>query len=278
MGTSWRDILDKAAATPPVEPARRPQSLRSTLEAVHASPWADPRPHGAESSRDSLARELERVAGRSSPSQRKAARAEGTVSGQQFAFVITPPASALHTPRTRLKRAKSWRNIVAVLLSLAVIGSTAYAFVSRTQKPAEALIERKSKPPGLKPLRHRAAPNIQHALTAPPTVGPGAAAPEAKPLLAGLNPITEQALMDRAAEQFRRGEVGVARIIYETLASYGSSRAALSLAETYEAAILSLNSLSASAADPHKARLWYEKAALLGSMKAYKRLQAMEGG
>ena len=277
MGTSWRDILDKAAASLPVEPARKPQSLRSTLEGVHASPWADPRPHGAESSRDPLARELERVAGRSSHSQRKAARAEGTVSGQQFAFVITPPASALQTPRTRLERAKSWRNIVAVLLSLAVIGFTAYAFVSRTQKPAE-LIERKSKPPGLKPLRHRATPNVQHALSAPPTVRPGAAAPEAKPLLAGLNPITEQALMDRAAEQFRRGEVGVARIIYETLASYGSSRAALSLAETYEAAILWLNSLSASAADPRKARLWYEKAALLGSVKAYKRLQAMEGG
>ncbi|MGA7323019.1 MAG: hypothetical protein WBX25_00705, partial [Rhodomicrobium sp.] len=103
-------------------------------------------------------------------------------------------------------------------------------------------------------------------------------APAAKPLLAGLNQVTEQALIDRAAAQLSRGDIGLARVIYETLASYGSSRAALLLAETYEAGFLYQNSIAGSKADPHMARLWYEKAALLGSMKAYERLKALSQG
>ncbi len=307
MAVSWRDILEKAGANPSGESSKNPaRSLKSALGGGYGSPWAAPRPNDNASSRDALALELQRVIGRHSRPQREAARAAASLARGNIAYVVTPPVADLQPRNTPSVKANSWRNIVAVIFSFAVIGSTAQAFLNRgersvpdTTAPAaepdvrttvssaglavartetEPSLEPKSERRGWKPFRNSAAPSIQHGLDGASEEAEAPAAPASRPLLAELNQVTEQALLDRAAAQLHRGDLGLARVIYETLASYGSSRAALLLAETYEAGFLSQNSIAGSKADPHMARLWYEKAALLGSMEAYQRLKALGQG
>jgi len=307
MAVSWRDILEKASANPSSESSKGPaRSLKSALSGGYGSPWAASRRDDASSSRDALALELQRAINGQPRPQREAARAAASLAGRDIAYLIAPPAPESQPRSTPLVRANSWRNIVAVIFSFAVIGSTAQAFLNRGERsvrdttgPAaepdvrttvssaglavartetEPSLEPKSERRGWKPFRNPAAPSIQHGLDGASEEAEAPAAPASRPLLAGLNQVTEQALLDRAAAQLHRGDIGLARVIYETLASYGSSRAALLLAETYEAGSLSQNSIAGSKADPHLARLWYEKAALLGSMEAYRRLNALGQG
>ncbi len=235
MTVSWSDILEKAAANLSVEPSKAPpQNLKAALGGAYGSPWAL-RADEAASSRDALARELEKVAGRASRPSKKPPRAPAGVDRQRIAYFIGQAAPALQTPVPRLRRANSWRNIVAVLFSLAVIGSTAYAFlnhrggIARTisapaagidarniriaagsigldvaewRPAAESVDESRTQPGGWKPFRDPAAPRIIRGSDGTSASEPDVAAPAAKPLLAGLNQVTEQAFMDRAATKF----------------------------------------------------------------------------
>ncbi|MGA7326470.1 MAG: hypothetical protein WBX25_18775, partial [Rhodomicrobium sp.] len=225
MVVSWRDILEKAAANPSGEPIKGPaRGLKNALGGGYGSPWAAPRADDA-SSRDALARELQRVSGIHSRPQREASRAAASLARRNIAYVVAPPAPELEPRATPLVRANSWRNVVAVLFSFAVIGSTAQAFfhrgngsvrdiselaaepdfpnvrtaassaglaVAEWRPEAEPSFEFKSEPRGQKPLRNPTVPSMQHGLD---STSDGEAqsplAPAAKPLLAGLNQVTE---------------------------------------------------------------------------------------
>jgi TPR repeat protein len=93
-------------------------------------------------------------------------------------------------------------------------------------------------------------------------------------MMTSLNRATEDALLERASTMLQRGDVALARVIYETLASYGSLRGTFKLAETYEAR----QPAAALKPDLPLARQWYERAALLGSVEAYQRLKALDQG
>jgi hypothetical protein len=116
---------------------------------------------------------------------------------------------------------------------------------------------------------------------APPTT-PTAAASSAS-LPEGTSSITkprggppnEAMLMARATENFRKGDVSGARVIYEYLAMQGSSAAAMAMGETYDPLVLAKLVVKGLEADAKKAQQWYEKAEELGSQDARGRLNAL---
>ncbi len=82
--------------------------------------------------------------------------------------------------------------------------------------------------------------------------------------------------MDRASYQLKHGDGEGGRAVYEVLASHGSLRGALALAETYDPAKLAQNAEWRLTPDVHVARAWYKKASELGSLPAYERLKDLD--
>jgi hypothetical protein len=119
-----------------------------------------------------------------------------------------------------------------------------------------------------------------------PTAATAAAAPAretaaapAHDSTAGVKPRTggsnETMLMARANQNFEKGDVSGARVIYEYLAMQGSSAAAMAMGETYDPLVLAKLVVKGLDADPKKAQQWYEKAEELGSQEARSRLNAL---
>jgi hypothetical protein len=84
-----------------------------------------------------------------------------------------------------------------------------------------------------------------------------------------------EAMLERAASLLSNGDVAAARLLYEHMASKGSSLAALSMARTYDPAILPSLGVIGMRPDEAEARRWYERAASLGSRPAALRLEAL---
>jgi hypothetical protein len=68
------------------------------------------------------------------------------------------------------------------------------------------------------------------------------------------------------------GDISAARLLLERAAGAGNAAAALLIAETYEECPLRSN---CPAPDPPKAQIWYERAAILGSAEARRRLDRL---
>jgi hypothetical protein len=102
------------------------------------------------------------------------------------------------------------------------------------------------------------------------------AAVPAKTVVNTLSRATEQVLLERASTQLNRGDIAGARIIYEMIAQYGSPQGAFGLAETYDPVVLARHMIRGLKPDPHLARVWYEKAAELGSGDASQRLKGLK--
>jgi hypothetical protein len=90
-----------------------------------------------------------------------------------------------------------------------------------------------------------------------------------------LAPEVEESMLERAGGLVSNGDVAAARLLYEHLASRGSSLAALSLARTYDPAILPGLGVIGMRPDRAAARRWYERAASMGSKPAAARLEAL---
>lgn len=90
-----------------------------------------------------------------------------------------------------------------------------------------------------------------------------------------LSPEAEGSMLERAASLLSNGDVAAARLLYEHMASRGSALAALSMARTYDPAILPSLGVIGMRPDEAEARRWYERAASLGSKPAALRLEAL---
>ena len=104
---------------------------------------------------------------------------------------------------------------------------------------------------------------------------PAAAPPEPTAGALGLSGAgRDQALkhMARGDALLKDGNVSAARLFYERAAAQGWGPAALALGATYDAIELSRMGAFGVAADPAKARAWYEKARDLGAPEALARL------
>jgi TPR repeat protein len=81
------------------------------------------------------------------------------------------------------------------------------------------------------------------------------------------------ALLKRAKGLLAIGDITSARLLLERAADAQEAEAALMLAGTYDPQVLGTQDMRSITPDPAAARLWYQKAAQLGSVDARRRLQ-----
>ncbi|MEO8321168.1 MAG: hypothetical protein ABI561_22890 [Bradyrhizobium sp.] len=82
------------------------------------------------------------------------------------------------------------------------------------------------------------------------------------------------ALLKRAKGLLAVGDITSARLLLERAADAQEAEAALMLAGTYDPQVLGTQDMRSITPDPAAARLWYQKAAQLGSVDAKRRLQS----
>jgi hypothetical protein len=92
-----------------------------------------------------------------------------------------------------------------------------------------------------------------------------------------IDPEKERELMAMARSMLSQNDIAAARLIYSRLAREGSAQAALTLAQTYDAAFLSRYDITGLSPNTEKAKYWYGIAASLGSTDASGHLLALEG-
>jgi hypothetical protein len=124
------------------------------------------------------------------------------------------------------------------------------------------------RPPAAAPSGAPPAPSA-----APPAPSAAAqAAPPAAPPARRLNPDELSALMKRANGLLAIGDIAAARLLLERAADAQEADAALLLARTYDPQVLGTRDARSITPDPAQARIWYRRAAELGSQHAQHRL------
>lgn len=117
--------------------------------------------------------------------------------------------------------------------------------------------------------------------TAAPVVAlPPAPVPEAKipeDAIRRLDPNEIAASLRRADELIASGDLAAARLVLRRSANAGDARAAMTLAGTYDPAILEKLGVHGFVPDIAMARAWYEKAKKFGSAEAPRRLELLAG-
>ncbi|XSC44293.1 hypothetical protein ACF1BQ_042910 [Bradyrhizobium sp. RDT10] len=91
-----------------------------------------------------------------------------------------------------------------------------------------------------------------------------------------IDPDELAALLKRAKSLLSIGDITSARLLLERAADAQEADAALMLAGTYDPQVLGSQDLRSVAPDPAEARVWYQKAAALGSADAKRRLGQLQ--
>src|SRR5258705_9670261 len=125
-------------------------------------------------------------------------------------------------------------------------------------------------------LQGRAPAATAPAAAAPVAVAPVTAAPVVAPPSRKLDPDELAALMKRAKDLIAIGDIASARLLLERAADAQEASAALLLAQTYDPAVLGAQDMRSITPDPAAARIWYQKAAQLGSSAATQRLAQIQ--
>ncbi|MDI4237569.1 hypothetical protein OZ411_32670 [Bradyrhizobium sp. Arg237L] len=120
-----------------------------------------------------------------------------------------------------------------------------------------------------------AAPPAPSAAPPAPSAAPQAA-PPATPQARQVSPDELSALMKRANSLLAIGDIPAARLLLERAADAQEADAALLLARTYDPLVLGTKDARAITPDPAQARIWYRRAAELGSQHAQQRLTQMQ--
>jgi hypothetical protein len=101
-------------------------------------------------------------------------------------------------------------------------------------------------------------------------------APPAAPPARRLDADELATLLKRAKGMLAIGDIASARLLLERAADAQEADAALMLARTYDPEVLGTPDARSITPDPAKARIWYRKAAELGSQHAQQRLAQMQ--
>jgi hypothetical protein len=102
------------------------------------------------------------------------------------------------------------------------------------------------------------------------------AASETPPPARRIDPGELTALLKRAKGLLAIGDITAARLLLERAADAQEADAALMLAGTYDPQVLGTRDMRSITPDPAMARLWYQKAAQLGSPDARRRLSQIQ--
>jgi hypothetical protein len=112
----------------------------------------------------------------------------------------------------------------------------------------------------------------------------GGAAPQAAPVAESmilpepihrLDPNEIASAFKRGTALIESGDLAAARLVLRRAADAGDARSAMTLAETYDPAILEKLGVHGVVPDPAKARGWYEKAKQFGATEANQRLEQL---
>jgi TPR repeat protein len=144
--------------------------------------------------------------------------------------------------------------------------TTAYQSALQTRAPAAAALA-------------AVAPAVSEPAAAAPAAPVVAAAPVAAPSVAPparkIDTDELALLLKRAKSSLAAGDIPVARLLLERAANV-EPIAAFLLAETYDPAVLGTPDTRSITPDPAAARLWYQRAAQLGSTDAEQRLAQLQ--
>lgn len=102
------------------------------------------------------------------------------------------------------------------------------------------------------------------------------AARETSPSARRIDPDELAALLKRANGLLAIGDITAARLLLERAADAEAAEAALMLATTYDPLVVGTHDMRSITPDPASARLWYQKAAQLGSSDARRRLSQLQ--
>ncbi len=122
------------------------------------------------------------------------------------------------------------------------------------------------------PMRARMAAAFQEAIKSRAMAEAPPAAPPARRLDSG----ELTALLKRANSMLAIGDIASARLLLERAADAEDADAALLLARTYDPDVLRTSDARSVKPDPAQARIWYRRAAELGSQHAQQRLAQMQ--
>lgn len=166
-----------------------------------------------------------------------------------------PSTAGARTPATTVAMAPTREEI-----------TTAYQSALQSRTPAAAALA-------------AAAPAVSEPTVAAPTVAaaaaPTVAAPSVAPAPRKIDADELATLLKRAKDSLASGDIPVARLLLERAANVEASAAFL-LAETYDPAVLGTPDTRSITPDPAAARLWYQRAAQLGSTDAEQRLAQLQ--
>jgi len=141
--------------------------------------------------------------------------------------------------------------------------TTAYQSALQSRAPAAAALA-------------AAAPAVSEPTVATPAAAaPAVAAPSVAPAPRKIDADELATLLKRAKDSLASGDIPVARLLLERAANVEASAAFL-LAETYDPAVLGTPDTRSITPDPAAARLWYQRAAQLGSTDAEQRLAQLQ--
>jgi hypothetical protein len=165
---------------------------------------------------------------------------------------VIPSAAVARTPATTVAMAPTREEI-----------TSAYQSALQNQAPAAAAVV-------------AVAPAVSEpAVAAPAVAAPAAAAPAVAPPPRKIDADELATLLTRAKAALASGDIPVARLLLERAAEVEPSAAFL-LAETYDPAVLGTPDTRSITPDPAAARLWYQRAAQLGSTDAQQRLAQLQ--
>ena len=185
--------------------------------------------------------------------------------------VALAPVTVVVGAQTTLVEARAsqarWRFAASLIAASLVVAGTGIYY--RGEVAYEAMIRKavETKTAELTQERDHAAALANRA--------PAAAAPVAAPARK-LDPDELATLMDRAKRLIAAGDISPARLLLERAADAQESTAALMLALTYDPDALGTQNSRNIIPDPTMARVWYQRAAQLGSADAQRRLSQLQ--
>jgi TPR repeat protein len=263
MSESWRSILERAAENLSIDLDQMAAPAFSHAQAAMPRPRRlSPQLSFAES-RARLAQELQAFSPQPQKAPQAPLAAPLVAAGTALTVPVTAPEQMAQPARAQSRKRTPWLNIFATILSAVITGGmTTYLLLAHGGVGKENLLA--------------LATYVNQGFSAAGMANSHAAPAASMSAAAVANRSTEDALMERAAYQLKRGDGESGRAVFEALASHGSLRAAFALAESYDPAKLSQHGGWGLRSDIRLARKWYKKASELGSVAAYERLRDLE--
>jgi len=215
------------------------------------------------------------------------ANAKVSIAASLPAYAAPPPDAAQLTARdTQLKNPNDTARLSAPVNQPSGVRAVTTAAVGPAREEITAAYQSAApdgRVPAASPLAARPPGAAAPVAAAPPAAAPVAALPPApvpeptipRDAIPRLDPNEIAASLKRADELIASGDLAAARLVLRRAANAGDARAAMTLAGTYDPAILAKLGVHGFVPDVAMARAWYEKAKQFGSAEAPQRLELL---